>query len=356
MNSDDTPDLTTGTLAALAGELGLDAFGVCRARHYSDAQKVIEDRLGRGLFADLKFTMTRADVSCHPESILPGAKSVISVAFGYLTVETGHAVEARHVVGASDAFGVIARYTRIDAYASLILKLEELASLLRASGKKARVLVDSNDHVDREAARLSGVGFAGKNTNVITRTAGSYVVLGTLVTDALLEPTPPMRQGCGSCTLCIDACPTDAISRSGWELDVRNCITYWTQSRHVIPDSITAKMNNMVYGCDICQEVCPWNRGPVKRASGRELDGRVLLSEWLQTPSDILRERYRRFFIPRGDVRYLRRNAIVALGNVGTVEDLPLLAAYLERGSGMLYDHAVRASRMIEEKNAGRPL
>ena len=132
-----------------------------------------------------------------------------------------------------------------------------------------RVLVDANQHVDREAAVRSGVGFYGKNTMVLTRRHGSWVVLGTLVTTAELEPTPPLDPGCGSCTRCIDACPTGALDEPG-VLDATRCLSYWTQVPEPVPEPYRAALGAQVYGCDICQDVCPWNRGVEgRRAAAR---------------------------------------------------------------------------------------
>ena len=131
-------------------------------------------------------------------------------------------------------------------------------------GGEYRVLVDENQHVDREAAARAGVGFYGKNTLLITKRHGSWVVLGTLVTQAEIEPTPPLELDCGSCTLCVDACPTGALDEPG-TLDSTRCLSYWTQSPATIPEEYRAEIGGMVYGCDICQDVCPWNRGIEKR-------------------------------------------------------------------------------------------
>jgi epoxyqueuosine reductase len=209
------------------------------------------------------------------------------------------------------------------------------------------VLVDDNAHVDREAAARSGVGFYGKHTNVITRRYGSWVVLGTIVTSARLESTEPMRPGCGSCTACIDACPTDAILPGG-ELDTGSCITYWTQSRHTVPERIRDAMGDMVYGCDICQDVCPWNRGvEARRADEAPLSGSVDLVDWLQAPDRELNERYRRFFVPRRQMRYLRRNALIALGNRRRPEEAALVAPFLDDEDDLLREHAEWALERI---------
>ena len=136
------------------------------------------------------------------------------------------------------------------------------------------MLVDANQHVDREGAVRAGVGFYGKNTMLITRRHGSWVVLGTLVTDVEIEASPPLDLDCGDCRLCIDACPTDALEEPG-TLDATRCLSYWTQSPASIPEQYREPLGEMVYGCDICQEVCPWNRGVEKRRADEHVQRRA---------------------------------------------------------------------------------
>jgi epoxyqueuosine reductase len=175
---------------------------------------------------------------------------------------------------------------------------------------------------------------------LITRRHGSWVVLGTLVTTAGLEATPPLDAGCGSCTLCIDACPTDALEEAG-VLDATRCLSYWTQSADSMPEEIRDALGDRVYGCDICQDVCPWNRGVEKRRMGEEhaeAEPHISLADWLQAGDDELAARYDRLFVPRNDPRYLRRNALVALGNAGG--DPSLAEPFAEGDDPLLREHA----------------
>ena len=182
------------------------------------------------------------------------------------------------------------------------------------------MLVDANQHVDREGAARAGLGFYGKNTLLITRKHGSWVVLGTLVTDVEIEPSPPLELDCGSCTLCIEACPTGALDEPG-VVDSTRCLSYWTQSPEADPGAVPRGARRQVYGCDICQDVCPWNRGIEKRRAGEEPPPAP--SRWsrcstgCRRPDEELGERYDRLYFPRNDPRYLRRNALVAAGNSG---------------------------------------
>lgn len=314
-------------LGELAEELGLDAIGVARAAPYVGTELHIRERRARGLFADMKFTMTRPERSCHPERLLPGARSVVSAALCY------YAPEPERGTGE----GRLPRYTRGDAYAELRVKLEQLG---RRLGGAYRVFVDANHHVDREAAARSGVGFYGKNTMLITRRHGSWVVLGTLITDVDLEPTRPLPTDCGECRLCIDACPTDALHEAG-TLDATRCLSYWSQAPAAIPEAYREPMGAQVYGCDICQDVCPWNRGVEKRrADAPGGEAHVSLVEWLTLDADKLRRRYERLYVPRNDGRWLRRNALVAAGNVGGEPERVAVERYVDGEDEMLRDHA----------------
>jgi len=314
----------------MAEELGLDVVGAAPASAYDETEEHIRERKARGLFADMRFTMAQPEVSCHPESLLPGARTVVSAAHCYYTPEPP--------LDAGE--GRLARYTWYDGYAVLRDRLDELGKRL---GGTYRVLVDANQHVDREAAFRSGVGFYGKNTMLITRRHGSWVVLGTLVTTAEIEATAPLELDCGSCTLCIEACPTGALDEPG-VLDSTKCLSYWTQAAAPIPEEYRAELGAQVYGCDICQDVCPWNRGIEKRraraASPEGAESHVSLVEWLRSDGEALTRRYDRLYVPRKEARYLRRNALVALGNVGGPEHRPVAEAFLDADDDLLREHA----------------
>ena len=299
--------MTSAELTRLGAELGLDAVGAAPAAPYDETERHIRERKARGLFAGMEFTTRRPEVSCHPEALLPGARTVVSAALCYYA----------RADGPRPGDGVLSRYTWSDRYEELREKLDALG---RRLGGDYRVLVDANDHVDREGAVRAGIAFYGKNTLAITRRHGSWVVLGTLVTDVELEASEPMDAGCGSCTLCIDACPTGALDEPG-TLDSTRCLSYWTQAPASIPDEFRAELGASVYGCDICQDVCPWNRGVEKRRTGSAsppgAEPTISLVDWLEADGAELVERYDRLYVPRNDPRWLQRNALVAAGNVG---------------------------------------
>jgi epoxyqueuosine reductase len=332
--------MTAAELERLADELGLDVVGATSASAYRDTEAHIRERRARGLFAGMRFTMAHPEVSCHPESLLPGARTVVSAAHCYYLEEPP----------LEPGEGRLARYTWYDGYAVL---RERLDALGRRLGGAYRVLVDANQHVDREAAARSGVGFYGKNTMLITRTHGSWVVLGTLVTDVEVERTAPLDLDCGSCRLCIDACPTGALDQPG-TVDANRCLSYWTQSPDPIPSEYRAELGPQVYGCDICQDVCPWNRGIERRRAGlsapSDATPHVRLADWLVGDGEELRRAFARLYVPRNDARYLRRNALVAVGNAGGASELELVAPFLDGDDAFLHEHAEWAVERLAER------
>ncbi|HUZ84085.1 MAG TPA: tRNA epoxyqueuosine(34) reductase QueG [Gaiellales bacterium] len=310
------PELTEAILAE-AARLGIDACGVCKAEPYARAERAIRERAAAGLFADMGFTMRRPERSCDPRTLLRGARSVVAAAHCYARPEPAKPADRPR--------GRMPRYTRRDEYSLLRTRLRALGDALRslAPGARSAVYVDANHHVDREAAARSGVAVQGKNTMAITRRHGSWVVLGVLVTDAELAPTQadpdlPAWDACGNCTACIDACPTAAIVGDR-VLDARRCLSYLSQS--ALPElPHAAAFGDRIYGCDICQEVCPWNRGVERRSATAAHDpvDEVFppLDRWLDSDPGALRERYRRLYVAGDDGRLLQRNARVVRDNL----------------------------------------
>ncbi|HEX4745459.1 MAG TPA: tRNA epoxyqueuosine(34) reductase QueG [Gaiellaceae bacterium] len=328
--------MTAAELTELAVELGIDAVGAAPVAPYEETEQHIVDRRARGLFADMRFTMSRPDISCHPERLLEGAKTVIAGALCYYRPEPA--------LGADE--GRLPRYTWRDEYALLRQRLDELG---RRLGGAYRVLVDESDHVDRAAAVRAGIAFYGKNTLAITRRHGSWVVLGVVVTDVEIEPSSPLGLDCGECRLCIDACPTGALDDPG-TLDSTRCLSYWTQAPASIPEQYRAELGPMVYGCDVCQDVCPWNRGVEKRRQGvtdETASGGVSLVDWLERDGHSLVAEFDRLYVPRNDARWLRRNALIAAGNVGTEDLGPNVSRYVDDPDPMLAETAAWALAQI---------
>jgi epoxyqueuosine reductase len=222
-----------------------------------------------------------------------------------------------------------------------------IADRLCEDGFQARVLVDDNALVDREAAYRAGIGWYGKNSNLLLPGRGSWFVLGSVVTTALLEPDEaPVADGCGSCRRCISGCPTGAIVAPG-VVDARHCLAWLLQMSGDFPREHRVALGDRIYGCDDCQEVCPQN---VVDEDDRSEHRFVSIVDMLTADDAALLARYGRWYIAERDPRYLRRNALVVLGNIGDPRDdavEQLLECYLDHDDTMLRAHAAWAARRL---------
>ena len=218
--------------------------------------------------------------------------------------------------------GRVARYAWDDHYAHLKTGLKAVAAVLKEHGWRARVLADDNAMVDRAAAHRAGIGWWGKNANLLLPGLGSWYVLGCVVTDAPIAATStPVEDRCGSCRRCLDGCPTGAITAPG-VVDARRCLSWLLQAEGSFPLEHRVALGDRIYGCDECQEVCPPNRRAPERDAHRRRRSRGPTSSTLLDDDDeVVLARAGRWYIPRRDVRYVRRNALVVLGNVGDGAD-----------------------------------
>jgi len=227
-----------------------------------------------------------------------------------------------------------------------------MAEHVRNAGWRAVVLVDDNALVDREAAYRAGLGWYGKNSNLLLPGRGSWFVLGSVVTTALLDVNDaPVADGCGACRRCIDGCPTGAIVAPG-VVDARRCLAWLLQARGDFPIEHRAALGDRLYGCDECQEVCPPNR----RAAPAEDAGFIDVVELLDADDETILERHGRWYIADRDPRYVRRNALVVLGNTAAPDDavaMTMLARYRRSADSMLRSHAAWATDRVAERARG---
>ena len=347
---------------------GLDPVGVATAETFEETRRHLFERKRSGLHASMQFTYRNPARSTDPTRILPGARSLVVGAWSYRRREHGEptADPDRHDT-LDRPVGRVARYARTDHYASLRLALDPVAEHLRERGWRATVVCDDNALVDRAAAHRAGIGWFGKNSLLLVPGAGSWFVLGSVVTDAPLRPSRPgspaaHAEGCGSCSRCMGACPTGALVSPG-VLDARKCLAWLVQAPGTFPEEYRVALGDRIYGCDECQQVCPINKVADRRdppppppsrsrpSSARSTDdSRVDLLELLEAPDEQLMEAHGRWYIADRDPRYLRRNALVALGNVGDGSH-PGTARALRRWLGgddpMLAEHARWAARRL---------
>ena len=317
-------------------------FGVCSADTFPDTRRHLEDAVASGRSARLTFTFSDPATASDPRRSFPWAASLVVGAHSYAET-TGDPGPA------AAGMARVARFAVDDHYAPLREALEGLAGMLRAAGHRAEVLVDDNRLVDRAAAIRAGVAWWGKSTMALVPGAGPWVLLGTIVTDAPLAADVPMRRDCGTCDACIPACPTGALVAPG-VLDARRCLAAIAQAPGPIPEEFRALMGDRLYGCDECLTACPPGHRALGRASGP--DGRVELVRLLGCDDRTLRERFDRFYIPRNDVRHLRRNALVALGNTGGPEAVGVLAGYAGHRDEMLREHAAWSLGRLDDRRA----
>ena len=340
-------------LAAVGRRAGLDAVGVCDAAPFEAVASALHRRKREGLHGGMQFTYRNPDRSSDPARTLPGATALVVGA-----VDFHRDPPARPTDGGPHAR--VASYHWVDNYGPLRAGLQEVAEFLRAGGHRAVVSSDENSLVDRAAAHRAGIGWWGKSTNILVRGMGSMVVLGSVITDAPVELTAPepAPDGCGPCRRCLDECPTGALVAPG-VMDARRCLAWLVQDDGVFDPDFRVALGDRLYGCDDCQEACPPNRIRLRRphragvglaAPAPEVQAWVPLLEVLAADDEELLKRFGRWYIPRRGPRYLRRNALVVLANVGDPAD-PRVRATVDQTLGhpdpLVRAHAVWCARRL---------
>ncbi len=334
---------TVAELRRVGLDAGLDALEVTTAEPFVEVRATLEARKAAGLHGGMAFTYRRPARSTDPGLALPDAKALVVGARGYRT-------DAPAPGTALGPVGRVARYAWEDHYAHLRGALTAVGAVLRAGGWRSRVLVDDNALVDRAAAHRAGIGSWGKNANLLLPGQGSWFVLGSVLTDAPLPPSgAEVADQCGACARCLDACPTGAITAPG-VVDARRCLSWLLQAEGAFPREHRVALGDRIYGCDDCQDVCPPNRrAPVRAATDASTAVVPLLALLDEDDATVLADAGR-WYIPRREVRYVRRNALVVLGNVADGAD-PDVAAVLRRYLGhedeLLRAHAVWAARRL---------
>jgi epoxyqueuosine reductase len=322
---------------------GLDRVGVASAEPFEDVRRVLAERKAAGLHGGLTFTFNNPERSSDVRTSLPWARSLVVGGSAYLPVagSPGDAVPGT---------GRIARFAVDDSYRPLRAALGRLADTLSAAGHRAEIVSDDNRLVDRAAAVRAGLGWWGKNTMVLAPGEGPWMLFGSVVTDADIEPTRPMRRDCGTCEACLPACPTGALVAPG-VLDARLCLAAIAQREGSVPETLRQAMGDRVYGCDDCLDACP----PGHRLAGstEQRRGRVGLVALLEASDAELLHEFGRFYLPRRRPDVLRRNALVALGNTGDSSSLDAVGRYVDHPDPVLAEHARWAYTRIEARAGG---
>lgn len=328
------PDAPSGQsyldyLNGVAASAGLDRLGVAPAAPLLRTRAEMARRQAADLVNGLKFTYLKPERSTDPSALVPDARTVIVGARSYDIAPSD-----------ADAPGLrarVARYAWVDHYAELKTSLKAVAGQLRRDGHRAVVFADDNSIVDREVAWLAGIGWYGKNANILVPGAGSFFVLGCIVTTADLPVATPVADNCGSCTRCIPACPTDAIPEPG-VIDANKCLSWLLQKPGVFPREHRVALHDRIYGCDDCQTACPF----VRRQEPRRVDGATessvdVLALWSMTDQELMNH-CDRWYVHDRDPLWVRRNLMVIIGNIGNPASREVVGMINE---GVVHRHPV---------------
>ncbi len=322
-----TPDATLANrLKAQAYGIGFDLAGIAKLGPV-ETSAAFEDWIAKGYAGEMAYLPKGAEKRRDTRLPFPGAASALVVGLDY---------------GGSSEPGPVARYARGDDYHEIMWRmLDSLHEWLEAETGKpvpGKSYVDTGPILERDLARRAGLGWFGKNTNLLNPERGSFFFIGSLLLSIDLEPDPPFEADrCGTCTRCLEACPTNALVEPGL-LDANRCISYLTiEARGEIPADLRDQIGGLLYGCDICQDVCPWNvrfshdldaSSPLR---AREIIGdkqaRTLAREILAMSQEEFSRSFSKSPMKRAKFHGLKRNAAVVLGNVGTSDDVDVLAA-----------------------------
>ncbi len=345
--------------------LGLDAIGLAEATP-TPRMAFVRTWWARGYGGDLGYIGRRLEERADPRRVLPGARSLIVGAL-LCAAEAPPAADEAGDVGPR---GRVARYAGGDDYHDVLLErmraLEAALPVLADRPVRSRAYVDTGPVTERAAAEAAGLGWIGKNSCLIHPELGSHVMLGVILSDLALPADPPVADHCGTCRACLDVCPTDAFPEP-YVLDATRCLSYTTiETRGPIPEALRAPQGEHVFGCDLCQSVCPWNRsrprtwpsdplGLRARLESRPAWRRPTLAWLLDLDESVFREATRGTALRRAGLRGLLRNALIAAGNAGDPALRPRLERHARGEDAMLAEHARWALARIQSADDAEP-
>jgi epoxyqueuosine reductase len=343
-----TPADLKARLVEFARKLGFDSCRVaaCAPPPHADA---FDDWLSAGAHGEMEYMARGEEKRRDPQKILPGAKSVVVLALNYWQDDRNAAETAATT---AEAHGRIARYAWGDDYHDVIAaKLDKIDIFLRESGGRQKCYVDTGPILERDHAAQAGIGWHGKSTMLIDEKLGTWFFLAEILTTLELSPDEPARDRCGTCERCITACPTGAIT-APHKLDARRCISYLTiELKSSIPLELRPLIGDRIFGCDDCLDACPWNRfaqvSSESAFAARKSTTAFSLRDYLALNEAEFRELFRNSPIKRIKRRGFLRNVCVALGNVGTSEDLPALRLATLDPEPLIAEHAAWAIEQI---------
>jgi epoxyqueuosine reductase len=351
--------LTTDAIKAQASSLGFALCGVSRAGAFPEL-RALREWIDRGCAGEMHYMRRTADRRGDVRRVLPSARTVVALATVY-NVDRPYSTER----AVSDQ-GHISRYAWGADYHTVVgRRTEQLLEWMRTTSSEAfeaSAYVDTGPVQERVYAQHAGLGWIGKNTCLINAELGSWLFLSEIICSLPLEVDPPAVDQCGSCTLCLEACPTGAIVEP-WVVDATRCVSYLTiELRGEIPEENRSDVGTHVYGCDICQDVCPWNSPAAISDDPAWLpvsvfDGPRLTDLWDES-DEVLRPIIKHNAMSRAGVRRFRRNVAVALGNSGSTEAADALSVTENDGSRsdpLVVPHVEWARRRLRRTEDGRP-
>jgi len=289
-----------------ASDLGFSGIGISKVERLDNEAKQLEAWLNQGKHGKMSYMANHFEKRIDPEKLVPGSKSVISLLYNYYTEESQADPKAPKI--SKYAFGKDYHYIIKNKLKQLINRIS-----IDIGEVDGRCFVDSAPVMERDWAKKSGLGWLGKNTLLIHPKKGSYFFLAELIIDLELDTDHAIKDHCGTCTKCIDACPTDAIAESGFILDAQKCISYLTiELKENIPQEFQDKMEDWMFGCDICQEVCPWNRfsSPHQEEAFQPHEDllKMTKAEWQEITKDVFNEIFRKSAVKRAGYLGLKSN------------------------------------------------
>ncbi len=327
-----------------ARSIGLDPVGFAGAHSFERLREMLEERHGKGYLSG--FEAGTVDERIHPRLHLEEARSIIAAGLPYLRFSG-----QEDMCGIDGSAGIISGSAAGEDYHRVLKgKLEQLAVYIsrETPNFKYLIMVDTGPLVDREVAYRAGLGFYGKNCSIIAPSLGSGIFLGEMLVNIELEPDSVLDMDCGECGICLEKCPTGALVKP-YTLDVARCISYLTQKKGIIPRELRSRIGVHIYGCDRCQRYCPYNN----KALGQTDEGVIVdIKELMEMGKRGFAERYKNSAAGWRGLNILKRNAVVALGNLKRGEDLDLLVKAIIHPSPVIRGHAAWAAGRIGGERA----
>lgn len=345
-------------IRARALELGFDECRFTTAEPPASAPH-FRRWLEQQFHGEMAWIARNAEKRADPQRVLPGARSIIVLAVQYGEA-AHHPAHDAAAVSAEPPSGFIARYARHadyhDVFAGRLKPLAAFVDQAGGSGTRSLWYVDTGPLLERDLAQRAGLGFIGKHANLISRSRGNWILLAEILTTLALEPDAPEKNRCGTCTRCIDVCPTRAIVQP-FQVDSRRCISYLTiELKGAIPEELRPAIGNRIFGCDDCLAVCPWNRfaqeARLMREHRRREQDSPALPDLLALDEAGFKARFAGTPLERTRRRGLLRNVCVALGNVGDERALPTLAKVTAESDPLIAEHAHWAVEQIRKRCA----